>query len=373
MGSSTLMLVQVDDPVYNGESGSGDLYLARRIFGVETDGLIRLDDQCFLSGSAACPFSELDYPSLAGSPLYWSPDGLNAAHLDTNNSRLLLFEPQTSTWRILLEPFLPSAQVLSWSPDGVWIAASTQTVDSDVPIRNYGSQSPSTSVILVRSDGSTQQFAAPDLGGMQVPLGWLAADRLLMMRWEDVQKGQVGQATTPVLYDVNLTTGGWSPLPLELNREAVAMLPVLSPDGTRLIVPIDGGSALAVYSIATGELAPLSASGMNPTWSPDGQWLALVQVVDGIYQVNLVRADGSETRTVFEWAAFPVVTWSKDGLTLAIEASPAEDQPSASLFIYSIQDGSLRLVQLEGETGSRMSTSADEYIRYELRYPSFRP
>jgi Tol biopolymer transport system component len=107
---------------------------------------------------------------------------------------------------------------------------------------------------------------------------------------------------------------------------------------------------------------------MNPTWSPDGSagesggWISLVQVVEGVYQVVLLRSDGSEIRQVFEWAAFPVVTWSQDGLHLAIEASPAEDQPSASLFLLSLQDGALRQVLTEDEPGS-----------YELRYPSFRP
>ncbi len=350
VGGETLTLLQVDDPVIIGESGSGDLYLAKRVFSDETDGLIRLDDACVWSGSASCPVVEMDYPSLAWTPLYWSPDGSQAAHLDTNNNRLLLLDPLTNQWRALLEPFLSSAQLLFWSPQGDWIAASTQNEQGNGSL-----------VTLVRADG-LQQLAAPELGGMQMPLGWLADDQLLIMQWEDVQKGQVGQATAPTLYTVNLASGAWYPLPVVLGREAVGMLPVLSPDGTQLLVPADGGAGWAISPMVTDELSPLPAVGMNPTWSPDGQWIALVQVVEGVYQVNLVKVDGSEMQTVFEWAAFPVVTWSPDGLRLAIEASPAQDQPSASLFLLSLQDGALRQVLSENEPGS-----------YELRYPSFRP
>lgn len=351
IGSSKLTLLRMDDPLSSGEAKPGDLYLSKRVYSEESDVMIRLPGECLQSGSAACPVEMVEYPSLAWSPLYWSPDGFQAAHLDTDHNRLLLFDPQAAQWQTLVDPFLSNGQWLFWSPDSAWIAASVQDEGRNGSL-----------VMLVRADGSGQQVPAPELGGMQSPVGWLDVDRLLLMSWKDVQKGQAGQATVPILYEVNLATGGWYPIPLELGRNAVTMIPVLSPDKKRLVVPINGGSGWSIYSLGSGELSPLTDNGMNPTWSPDGQWIALVQPVDGVYQVNLVRADGSETRKVFEWVAFPVVTWSQDGKQLVIEASPAEDQPAASLFVLSLQEGILRQLIMENEPGS-----------YELRHPSFRP
>jgi Tol biopolymer transport system component len=359
--STSLLITTVADDFNNGNPSRGDLYLSLRTFGVEQDQLLRLDDSCLFDPNAAstgCTGYQSSYSTLAWSPLFWSPDGNQAAFLDSNNTRLLSFNPQTGEWLTLSEQFFATAQVLYWSPDGSWIAATLQDT-----VNNNNSL-----VTLMRADGSMQLSLAADLAGMQLPIGWLDASRLLFMQHQDVPKGQVGQATDPQLYLYDLNTGSRSPIQIGLSRNAVAQPPVLSPNSSQLIIPsADQEGILEVINLNDPTQAPVEISGMNPVWSPDGQWIALVRVVDGRYKLVVVRSDGSDERKVFEWAAFPVATWVSDSAEgyfrqyLVIEAGPVGDQSGSQLFLVSLADGSTLQILLDGIPST-----------YELRYPSFR-
>jgi hypothetical protein len=70
---------------------------------------------------------------------------------------------------------------------------------------------------------------------------------------------------------------------------------------------------------------------------------------------------GGEMTKVFEWAGYPVVTWFPDGQRLVIEASPAVDQSTSTLFLVTLADLGVRKVMIGDATAP------------ELRYPSFRP
>jgi hypothetical protein len=76
---------------------------------------------------------------------------------------------------------------------------------------------------------------------------------------------------------------------------------------------------------------------------------------------NLVGVTGGEMTKVFEWAGYPVVTWFPDGQRLVIEASPAVDQSTSTLFLVTLADLGVRKVMIGDATAP------------ELRYPSFRP
>jgi len=354
MDSTTLVLEPVSDPVYAGEPDPGDLYLSMRKPGATVDQVIRIDDVCLASETPNCPVVIEDYPTLAWSPLFWSPDGSQAVFMDSNNTRLLHFDPLTRQWSTLMEPIYATTQVLYWAPNGAWMAVTLQD----------GIGGESSLVTLLSPEGAGIIQVAPDLGGTQIPVGWLDDDHLLFTRFKDVPKGQVGTREEPRLYMYELPTGTWTEMAIDYQD----MYPVLSPDRTRMAVSsrMNDQEVINIYDFAIQTISHASIPGMNPVWSLDNQRLSTVRWSNGIYEVYVVTLEPNgevQEEKVFEWAGYPVVTWSPEGNRLIIEASPSGDQLSSSLYVVSLPDLNQRELVLEGE---------DEAF-LELRYPSFRP
>ena len=80
-------------------------------------------------------------------------------------------------------------------------------------------------------------------------------------------------------------------------------------------------SQLCVADVATGAVATISGAptmaDRQPTWSPDGAWLAFASERSGWWEVHLVRPDGSDARQLTTDAAdFSGLCWHADGLRL---------------------------------------------------------
>lgn len=326
------------------------MYISLRKPGDAVDLLLRVDDVCLSAGLQSCPVVPVEFPSLAWSPLFWSPDGSQAMFLDSNNVRLVRYDPQTRQWSTVFEPFYATAAILHWSPDGAWIATTIQNGDASL-------------VTLISADGVTSLQVAPDLGGTQETVGWLDQSRLLFTRYKDIPKGQVGTREEPRLYLYDLVSGVWSEMAVNFQH----MYPVLSPDRTKLAIAMnkDNQDLVEIYNLSSETTTHTGILGMSPAWSPDSNKIALLRWVGDRYEVHIVALEegaiGDATK-VFEWAGYPLVTWAKDGQHLVIEAGPAGEQPASEMFLVSLADLSVRRLQF-----------GDDATSIELRYPSFRP
>ena len=65
------------------------------------------------------------------------------------------------------------------------------------------------------------------------------------------------------------------------------------------------GETIFVMNLQTGDKQVI-AEGINPAWSPDGEWLAYT-ALDGIY---LVRRNGTERRQLLDWSAYWPEPWA---------------------------------------------------------------
>ena len=157
----------------------------------------------------------------------------------------------------------------------------------------------------------------------------------------------------------------WDAATDEVEYLAVGSVPVWSPDGTRIAFLSDHNYAdtsagrqasneaePGLFSMAADgsdirRLAPADSGelGLPPRWSPDGQLLAYVRGVGSAEQaVYTVGADGSDLRKMSAAASLP--SWSPDGERLAL-ALPDGEQVA----LYTIAaDGSnaQRLTTIEG-------------------------
>ena len=115
--------------------------------------------------------------------------------------------------------------------------------------------------------------------------------------------------------------------------------PADSPDGQRIVfsaVYPDHHSELRIFDRATGKAAVIvttSSPENYPQWSPDGNWIAFHQEVNGKWDIFKVRPDGSDlTNLTNDPSSDSVPVWSADSATIYFRSNRNGDTENAELF-----------------------------------------
>jgi Tol biopolymer transport system component len=125
--------------------------------------------------------------------------------------------------------------------------------------------------------------------------------------------------------------------------EATAM--PLGPTGPIIFSGLTGPSAdthwgVYAWPAARDEplinLTPYAQQTYGGTWSPDGQWIALIGREFSGLEVFVMRADGSGLRKVSppsdaDWEYMPPLSWSPDGQTVAVARAPVGSSVPVSI------------------------------------------
>ena len=225
--------------------------------------------------------SRLVYDGVAREPAL-SPDGRWIAFADDVGLQIISSDGSGTPRRLVTDGTNPA-----WSPDGRFIA--------------YDVGTSSGSWVVEVATGKTQLLVAEndDPNNLGRPSWSPDGDRLVLSHG--------GRLWTVRADGTNL-----APL---VSDDAMALDPEWSPDGSviafvREDLKAGGPSETTIYTVkADGSglqrlVTPPWDEGyyVNPTWSPDGQYLAFNS---GLTDVRIVRFDGSSMQTVLSEAYFP--------------------------------------------------------------------
>jgi Tol biopolymer transport system component len=172
--------------------------------------------------------------------------------------------------------------------------------------------------------------------------------------------------------------GGHSPSSIgfvDLNAGKVRLVPrpaqagdavdAFSPDGTELVFrrqrpPESGPVTFMVERVGGGAPVPLSRSGLigasrlpagavNPTWSPDGRWIAFI--ANGLVKLDVVSTTGpAGSHTVAGWVDGGAFSWSPNSKLLACFCGPNREH--------------IRLTTLNPQGTKRTILWADRSLHY---------
>jgi dipeptidyl aminopeptidase/acylaminoacyl peptidase len=170
---------------------------------------------------------------------------------------------------------------VAWSPTGARIAFVAEDAIIQVPVVGKG---PVRRVPLPTSWGRSQ-FAN---------LAWSTRNGLAFSR--TYGDGKAGTLKNELDYvDAQGAAGILYRNPTPYSAQ---LKPVFAPDGSQIVVQAGEGGGLVSVPTGLGRPRALTKGyDSDPTWSPDGAWLAFTRGVPrGVSDVWLVRADGSGLR-----------------------------------------------------------------------------
>jgi serine/threonine-protein kinase len=242
--------------------------------------------------------------------------------------------PDTVLRQLTFEPGLEAEP--SFSPDGNYVAYTTNDQGSlDVvvmpiaggPLRRLAATPVDEAQPAWSPDGTQIAFtSAREHGGRLGSVNGLSALSTFV-------QGQGG--------DVFLAPAAGGPAVKLVER---ASFPAWSPDGQSIVFQSDRSGYWDIWTVSArgGEPRPLTNDAdidYQPSWSPDGKWVAYASVVrQALGQLKLVASDGSGAIRVVKVPAQAVVSpaWSPDGAWIYYAAGGTVTASTTSLTRVSV-------------------------------------
>lgn len=221
------------------------------------------------------------------SNLRWSPDGSRIAFVSLKNGRDQVHTVEVATGKVAqLTTDALAARQPAWSRDGKKLSFSSYT-------GRY-------STYTMNADGSEKVKLTDDNGGLDA---------------------------------------AWSPTGDRLAYVAITA----QPQGWKVFtVGADGKNLKQLTKSAN------NYGNVYPQWSPDGTKIAFGELVDGVLQVAVMKADGSEQKVITSKHQHAYTRWSPDGKSISV--TRYEKGKAAALWVY----------DADGENGKELITNVGQ-------------
>jgi Tol biopolymer transport system component len=292
-------------------------------------------------------FPETEYSQ---SVISWSPNGKYAFINNSYNGSVLILDSIKFSVKTFATDLLLSAERIIWSPDGKWAAVITQ-----------GNDEYSSKVVLINPDNGERHELPLNLDGTIMPLGWQNGDNLILYLYkyglpgkDPTEKIVVIDASIVILnihnyQEANIPTGG-------ISWKIINDVPELSPDRSLLAFSIqDLNSPLYIISLDGVIKKTIESFGNNPTWSPDGKWIA------GVFpklagkeltacEIHIVNLENTGVLKIIQMKLCPSISWLVDSNHLLATFSSDNDIENKAippLQIISLNEGNITIPEID--------------------------
>lgn len=292
-------------------------FVSDHVYGNEKIQLVRVPGSC-AAGSIPCPEAEaISTPfdlKFSLPALVWSPDGRQAAfpypfNADGNRAALFLFNPQDQSWKSIAEFNFIDPPV--WSPDGKWLAFRVQD--------GAGKDE----IYIVHPDGTnlTNLSASEKLPAEGQPYilnGWISNQVILRGVNNMVYLMRAEDGLLKPLFDTPWAKSNFVPSP---DGYFLAYVDVSDQSAALKLLTPDGKTSRNLAAFEKASIYPL-------VWSPDGTQLAFVKMTNDIAQgqdLYTIGSDGHNLQQVYHSDAAGIIdlAYSPDGRFLLFEDSDA--------------------------------------------------
>jgi Tol biopolymer transport system component len=304
-------------------------------------------------------FPETEYSQ---SGISWSPDGRYALINNSYNGSLLLLDPIKSSIKTFATDLFLTVDRIIWSPDSKWAAVITQ-----------GNDEYSSKIVLLNPENGEKHELTGNIDGTIMPLGWQNGDNLLLYVYkyglpgnDPLEKKVVIDANINILnihnYQVaNIPSRG-------ISWKLISDVPELSPDRSLLAFSLqDLNSPLYLIDMDGVIKKTIDSFGNNPTWSPDGKWIAGVfPKLSGkeltACEIHIVNLENTGVLKILQLNLCPSrsITWLADSnhlLTIFSSDDDIENKAMTPLQIISINDGNIFIPEIDFNSNNILNIS----------------
>ncbi|MEO8355561.1 MAG: hypothetical protein ABI621_06585 [Chloroflexota bacterium] len=306
-------------------------------YGNEKTQLVRVPGSC-VAGLSACPEAEvISTPfdlKFSLTSLIWSPNGDATAFAypvstDGNKASLFLFNPQEQTWDSLVE--FNCIDPPMWSPDGMWLAFRVQDGEGRDEIH------------IIRRDGTeltnlSANEKLPSAGQPYVLNGWINNNVILRGRNNRVYLLRADDGTVRPLFDTPWEKSNFVPSP---DGYFLAYVDISDQRAVLKLLTPDGNTSRDLTTFQNASIYPL-------VWSPDGTYLAFAKATNdpNIGQdVYMIGSDGRNLQQVYHSNSSSIadITFSPDGKYLLLQD---DDATGRHIFIVDLSTLEQHMIQV---------------------------
>ncbi len=218
--------------------------------------------------------------------LAWTPDGAKAVVISADQPKdhlAILTPPSRQLHRFASLAFIREAV---WSPDGKQLAVAGVAEHGQKNAATTEGQIEGSGIYLYSAAGKDLGNLTNSMPGIKSDVAWLSPDKLLFQDYRSEQDCDLYTLTIS-----SKTLAPWAESPL------CEAHPAVSPDGAQVAFVRDGNLFLANANASNAAMIlDLPADIDQPTWSPDGRWIAFDEIEP--VAVGVVQADGDGYRQV---------------------------------------------------------------------------